>query len=100
MKKPGLIDMDTLGEVAPILRTLAHPLRLRILDVLQAGERSVGEIAEALGKPQALTSHHLSIMRNSGIIAPRREGSNVFYAIKKVASLGLLECIQKVKQEG
>ncbi len=91
--------MDTLEEVAPTLRTLAHPLRLRILDVLRSGECSVGEIAEALDKPQALTSHHLAIMRNSGIVAARREGPNVFYSVKKKASLSLLECIRKVKGE-
>lgn len=100
MKKPDLIDMDTLEEVAPTLRTLAHPLRLRILDVLQTGERSVGEIAEALDKPQALTSHHLSIMRNNGVIAARREGPHVFYSVKKRAALGLLDCIRHAMVEG
>lgn len=98
-KAPGLLDMDTLEEVTPTLRTLAHPLRLRILDILRRGERSVGEIADSLEKPQALTSHHLGIMRNSGVISARRDGPNVFYRVEKKASLSLLVCIRKVKRE-
>lgn len=100
MKDAPLIDMETLEEVAPVLRILSHPLRLRILDYLKEGERTVREITDALEKPQALTSHHLSIMRNQGVIAARREGAHVYYSVKKRASLGLLECIRNARREG
>ena len=96
-KQTVMLEMDVLEEVAPTLRTLAHPVRLRILDFLQHGERTVMEVARVIEKPQALTSHHLAIMRNNGVIAARREGANVYYSVKLQAALGLLDCIRKAK---
>ena len=96
-KQPMMLEMEVLEEVAPTLRTLAHPLRLRILDFLQYGERTVMEVARAIEKSQALTSHHLAIMRNNGVISARREGSNIFYSVKLRAALGLLDCIRRAK---
>jgi ArsR family transcriptional regulator len=100
MKTKTLINMKVLEEAAPTLRTVAHPLRLRILDILKDGERTVTEVAAALGKPQALTSHQLAIMRTHGVLSARREGNNVHYAVKKRSVLGLLDCIRKAKLEG
>jgi ArsR family transcriptional regulator len=97
MEKRNLIEMKILEEVAPTLRTLSHPLRLRILDVLKDGERSVTEIAVALNKTQPLTSHQLSIMRGRGVLTTRRMGPNVYYSVKNRAALGLLDCIRKAK---
>ena len=96
-KQTVMLEMNVLEEVAPTLRTLAHPVRLRILDFLQHGERTVMEVARVIEKPQALTSHHLAIMRNNGVIAARREGANVYYSVKLQAALGLLDCIRKAK---
>jgi ArsR family transcriptional regulator len=95
--KTELIDLKLLEEVAPTLRALAHPLRLRIVDFLKYGERSVSEIVEATGKSQALTSHQLGLLRAHGIIKPRREGNYVYYRIIDNAALGMLDCIRKNK---
>ena len=93
--KQQLIEMDLLEEVAPTLRALAHPLRLRIIDFLKDGEQSVSRIVEACGKTQALTSHQLGILRSHGAVKARREGNQVFYRVANNSALGLLECIRK-----
>lgn len=97
-KNNELIDLELLEEVAPTLKALAHPLRLRIIDFLKDGERSVSEIVEATGKSQALTSHQLGLLRAHGIIKPRREGNYVYYRIIDESAFGLLDCIRRTKR--
>jgi ArsR family transcriptional regulator len=92
-----LIDMELLEEVAPTLRALAHPMRLRIIDFLKDGEQSVSDIVLATGKSQALTSHQLSLLRTHGVIKARREGNHVYYRIVTDSALGLLGCIRMHK---
>ena len=66
---------------AQIMKTLAQPRRLMILDYLQSGEKSVGELAELLGLPQANVSQHLAALRSQEIVATRREGNTIFYSL-------------------
>ena len=94
-----LIEMELLEEVAPTLRTLAHPMRLRIVDFLRGGEQPVSKIVEATGRSQALTSHQLGILRTYGVIKARREGSRVYYRIVHDAALGLLDCIRRRREK-
>ena len=96
-KNETLIDMELLEEVAPTLRAVAHPMRLRIIDFLKDGERAVSQIVEATGKSQALTSHQLGLLRAHGVIRARREGNHVYYRIVNDSALGLLDCIRKHK---
>ena len=93
----SLIDMETLELVAPILRNVAHPLRLRILDYLdQVGEPcSVSDIMEAAGAGQAIVSQQLRILKDQGVLAARREGNFVLYGISDRSVLLLLECIRR-----
>ena len=66
---------------AELCKSLSDPKRLRIIQELRGGERSVNELAEALGIKQSNTSQHLSILRKIGIISPRKEGNSVYYRI-------------------
>lgn len=66
---------------AQIMRTLSDPRRLMILDELHGGERSVSELVEAVGLPQAKVSQHLALMRMHNIVVARREGNNVYYSL-------------------
>lgn len=66
---------------AQILKSLAQPRRLMILDYLHSGEKSVGELAELLGLPQANVSQHLAVLRSQEIVATRREGNTIFYSL-------------------
>ncbi len=94
-QKRDLIDMEILEDAAPTMRTLAHPMRLRIIDFLKDGEKSVSEIVGATGKSQALTSHQLGLLRDRGVIKARRDGNHVYYRIIDGAALGLLGCIRR-----
>lgn len=66
---------------AQILRTLAQPTRLMILDYLHSGEKSVGEMVEVLGLAQATVSQHLAALRTQDLVATRREGNTIFYSL-------------------
>lgn len=91
-----LIDMETLERVAPIIRTAAHPLRLRVVDYLarEAEPRTVASITEACETRQAVVSQQLRILKDQGIVAARRSGSNVYYTLVNRSVLHLLECIR------
>ncbi len=67
--------------VARRFRTLGEPYRLRILQELELGERSVGEMVAALEGNQPNVSKHLQILFNAGLIGRRREGTSILYAI-------------------
>jgi DNA-binding transcriptional ArsR family regulator len=63
------------------LKALAHPLRFRILAVLAAGERNVGEIEQVTGITQPGLSQQLSVLRKAGLVDTRKEAKLVFYAV-------------------
>jgi DNA-binding transcriptional ArsR family regulator len=66
---------------AILLKQVSDPSRLRIILMLAEGERHVGALCEVLDQSHPATSHHLALLRHSGLIAPRRQGKNNFYAL-------------------
>jgi DNA-binding transcriptional ArsR family regulator len=74
---------------------LAEPTRLKILNALCDGERSVGEIVEQVGSTQTNVSRHLNLMFSKGVLSRRREGQMTFYAIadEAVVSLCRMACV-------
>ena len=66
---------------AQICQALGNGKRLEILDALRQGERSVGELAAALGVRKANVSQHLMVLRAKGIVVSRREGQTVYYRV-------------------
>jgi DNA-binding transcriptional ArsR family regulator len=72
----ALLDM-----MAARFRALGDPSRLRLLHLLMAGERSVGELEEASGLGQASVSRHLAVLRREGLLARRAEGNRALYRI-------------------
>ena len=71
-------------QAALLLKQVSDPTRLHIILVLAEGEKHAGGIREAVDQSQATTSHHLALLRHCGIIAPRRQGRNNFYALTEV----------------
>ena len=65
---------------AELFRVLGHPVRVRILELLRDGERTVGDLQQALGLDASSTSQHLGALRNRDVVVARREGKNVYYA--------------------
>lgn len=66
---------------ASLFKQLAHPVRIRALEQLLDGERSVGDLAELLGVDISHLSQQLAILRRSEIVATRREGNSIYYRI-------------------
>ncbi|MFC1967246.1 ArsR/SmtB family transcription factor [Chloroflexota bacterium] len=64
---------------AELCKSLSDHKRLRIIHELKHGEKSVRELAEMLNIKQSNTSQHLAVLRNAGVIVPRREGNTVYY---------------------
>ena len=89
------IEQDRIERAAAVLKTVAHPLRLRIVELLEGGERSVTELKELLGVTQPLTSQHLSQMRMRGVLASRRDGSQVYYSIANPDVVKVIHCIRR-----
>ncbi len=89
----ALIDLDSLGQAAECLRTLAHPHRLRIVEMLLGGRYTVGELAEACGIPSHMASEHLRLMQRCGFLDSSREGRTVYYAIVEPHLANIMNCI-------
>ena len=91
---------DTMTEVvAQRFRLLGEPMRLRILQLLEAGESPVGEIVETLKSSQPNISKHLQALCQGGLIRRRREGLNVYYAIADPMVFRLCELVCRAATE-
>ena len=87
------MDKELAMRAAGVLKAVAHPLRLQIVEVLKAGEKSVGEIVDAVGEKQAITSQQLNLMKDKGVLTSRREGAKVFYRIQNPNVIRVLSCV-------
>jgi len=80
-----------LSEVkAELFKALAHPARIRALEVLADGERSVGELQPLVGIELSHLSQQLGVLRRAGLVTTRKEGSSVFYAVRDPLVVELL----------
>ena len=70
-------------QCAEKLKALSEPLRLRIVDLLREGARSVSDITKALNEEIVIVSHHLGILYNSGIVEREKQGRYVIYRLRK-----------------
>ena len=76
---------------AGLFRVLGHPARVRIVELLRDGEKSVGALQAELGLESGATSQHLAALRRVGLVASRREGTSVFYRAADEKVFDLLE---------
>lgn len=79
---------------AQILKALAHPTRLHILDLIREERPCVKKLEELLGIAQPNISQHLSLLRNTGIVFAEREGNQVCYRINNETVLKILDAIE------
>ena len=81
---------------AEFFRVLGHPVRVRTLELLRDGERTVGDLQVALGLDSSGTSQHLGVLRRHGVLESRRDGTSVYYRIKDPLTLKLLEVARQI----
>jgi DNA-binding transcriptional ArsR family regulator len=101
-KLAALTPLDALERAAECLKTLAHPHRLRMVEMLLRDRYTVGELAEACGIPSPGASEHLRLMQRCGFLANEKEGRRAYYRIVETHLAGILACIESrfgVRQE-
>jgi ArsR family transcriptional regulator, zinc-responsive transcriptional repressor len=90
-----LLDLEKLQEAAECLRTLAHPVRLRMVQLMLRGELTVGELAEACEIPSHSASEHLRMMQRCGLLARRQAGRRIYYQVAEPTVERLIDCIER-----
>jgi len=88
---PRRFSDEAMELIAARFKVLAEPMRLRILNALRDGEKSVTELVEELGTGQANVSKHLGLLHRHRMVARRKEGLNVYYRIADPSILELCE---------
>jgi DNA-binding transcriptional ArsR family regulator len=94
MSSDTLIDLDRLTQAAECLKILAHPHRLRIVEMLLGRRYTVGELAQRCGIESNVASGHLRLMQRCGFLAPERDGRNVYYRITEPCLAKFMACIR------
>ena len=93
------LNFNALESATEVLRAIAHPLRLLIIDMLHRDkEMSVTMIFEALQVEQAIASHHLRILKDKGVVGVRRDGKNSYYYLTQEGFYRIYETLLQTQQ--
>ncbi|MDD5569595.1 MAG: metalloregulator ArsR/SmtB family transcription factor [Bacteroidales bacterium] len=96
MNKASVDRQSKINEAVDKLKAIAHPIRLDIIELLGRNKKmTVTEIYIELNLEQAITSHHLGILRDKGILRAVRKGKNIYYIIKQENILKIIDCISE-----
>lgn len=85
---------------AKILKGLAHPSRLMIVETLAAGEKCVCDLRDLVGSDMSTVSKHLSVLKNAGIVRDEKRGAQVYYHLVTPCVLKFFDCIESIRQAG
>lgn len=97
---PLPLAMDDLEACAQVLRVLAHPHRLKFVELLMDGKLSVGELADEVELAPSAVSQHLNHMRAHGILGVEREGRTAYYRVENPNAVNVIRCIRKHGSNG
>jgi ArsR family transcriptional regulator len=81
---------------ARVIKALAHPTRLFIVDELSRGERCVCELTAMIGADVSTVSKHLASLKNAGLLTDEKRGAQVFYALRTPCILDFMSCVERV----
>ena len=81
---------------AKVLKALAHPSRLYIIDELQKEERCVCDLTDLIGADMSTVSKHLSVLKQAGIVSDDKRGNQVFYRLMVPCVLNFFGCVESV----
>jgi DNA-binding transcriptional ArsR family regulator len=84
---------------AKVLKAMAHPSRLFILEELEKGERCVCDLTEMIGADVSTVSKHLSVLKQAGIVIDDKRGNQVFYQLRLPCILNFFDCVESVLSE-
>jgi DNA-binding transcriptional ArsR family regulator len=100
--------MDTKTELkyqrrARVIKALAHPSRLLIVDKLAEHEHSVGDLTALIGSDMSTVSKHLSVLKNAGVVQDEKRGASIYYSLRISCIVNFFKCadavIEAIKQE-
>ena len=91
----GLLSLDALADAAECLRTIAHPHRLRMVQMMLHGKYTVGELAEACEIRSHMASEHLRLMKHCGLLASERDGRRTYYQVAEPHLASIMSCIEQ-----
>ncbi len=90
------LSPEELEKAANMLKAIAHPMRIAILNYLDNGKKlTVTEIHELLKIEQSTTSHHLGILKDKGVLSSKREGKNTYYFLKHNNFSSIVDCVSQ-----
>ena len=90
------LNSEQLEKAASMLKAIAHPMRIAILNYLEDGRKlTVTEIHELLKIEQSTTSHHLGILKDKGVLTSKREGKNTYYFLKHENLSEIVDCVSQ-----
>lgn len=93
------MDEKTLAryqERAKVMKALAHPTRLFIVDQISAREKCVCELTEMIGADISTVSKHLSVLKEAGIVSDEKRGLQVFYRLRVPCVMNVFDCVEGV----
>jgi DNA-binding transcriptional ArsR family regulator len=93
-RRTTTLDPALLERAASVIKCLGHPLRLQLLDAMEAGEATVTDLQALTGGTQAMVSQQLATLRGHGVVTARREGPFVRYSIAEPKVHQILACIR------
>ena len=93
-KQSDLMGLQALEEAAACLKVVAHPHRLRMIQMLLRGDYTVGELAEACDIVPHAASTHLRLMQRCGLLNSDRDGRQVFYSVAEPHLADLMKCVE------
>ncbi len=93
-RKLDLMPLEDLSTAAECLKTIAHPHRLRMIQMMLHGRYTVGELAEACEIPSHMASEHLRLMQRCGMLSSEREGRKAYYQVAEPHLQDILRCVE------
>jgi len=91
-----LVTRQQFKDQAAVIKALAHPSRLMIIDELARGERCVCELTELVGHDISTVSKHLSLLKENGLVEDEKRGKQVYYRLKIPYILNIFHCVEPV----
>ena len=96
MPRARPFDREAYERKAQIIKALAHPSRLMIVDALSEGEKCVAELTEIVGSDMSTVSKHLTLMKSAGVVVDRKQGLQVIYRLRVPCILKFFGCVDAV----
>ncbi|BDQ34366.1 ArsR/SmtB family transcription factor [Pseudodesulfovibrio portus] len=91
-----IVTRNQFEERAKVVKALAHPSRLLMIDELSRGERCVCELRDLVGHDMSTVSKHLAVLRKAGIVIDDKRGKQTYYRLKVPCVLNFFQCIESV----